>query len=170
MKSQLGSGCINIPERLKAPANLSLSVVGFMKKMYLAKKVKETKIPEGGNDNLEDGNNNRNEVEGLNNINPYSILISTKGSLAFIYACNDLDSVDNFNNNNLGSDSDNLKLLNENCEEITRNEEEDSFCGFEKFRFDAPEIKIGNFFFFFIFYVICLHFFFFFFICIFRRK
>jgi hypothetical protein len=96
----MGNKTYKIPERLEKPVDLSLSIIRLIKKIYDEEKIKS-----------------------IDNINPYSILVSTKGSLALI-----ISDEDNSKNNN------------------NKNDESSFSVGFEKTRFDAPEIKMGFFF------------------------
>jgi hypothetical protein len=96
----MGNKTYKIPERLEKPVELSLSIIRLIKKIYDEEKIKV-----------------------VDNINPYSILVSTKGSLAVI-----LSDEDNSENNN-----------------EKKNDESKFSEGFEKVRFDAPEIKMGFF-------------------------
>jgi hypothetical protein len=94
----MGNKTYRIPERLEKPVELSLSIIKLIKKIY-----------------------DEEKIESVDYINPYSILVSTKGSLAFAVL-----------------DEDNSKNNNEK-----KNDESKFSVGFEKVRFDAPEIKMG---------------------------
>jgi hypothetical protein len=94
----MGNKTYKIPERLEKPVELSLSIIRLIKKMYDEEKIKA-----------------------MDNINPYSILVSTKGSLAFV-------------------------VLDENNSDNKESNQNKISVGFEKVRFDAPEVKMGFFF------------------------
>jgi hypothetical protein len=102
----MGNKTYKIPERLEKPAELSLSIIRLIKKIYEEK--------------IEESCENYENIKAIENINPYSILVSTKGSLAFV-----VSDEDNSKNNDKKDDKNRISV------------------GFEKVRFDAPEVKMG---------------------------
>jgi hypothetical protein len=128
---------------LEKPANLSLSVAKLIKKVYEEKKrikevEKDNKENNSGEDNLED-------IEAINNINPYSILVSTKGDLAFIVSNINIDKKkDKRSKHGVNWDRDgDVDVDDEENDDENECNENNYLGGFEKIRYDAPEIKMG---------------------------
>jgi hypothetical protein len=111
-KTNMGNKTYKIPEKLEKPTELSLSIIRLIKKIYDEEKIK-----------MENEDENYENIKAMDNINPYSFLISIKGSLALVV------SDDDYSENNNKKENDESKFS----------------VGFEKVRFDAPEVKMGFF-------------------------
>jgi hypothetical protein len=135
-----------------------------MKRVYEERRLRRDKCNDVEGMEENEREDDYKNIKPLDNINPYCIFVSTKGALALaLVTCFDKESsnedndYENWKEKSKGEKEDEkVRVIKENSnnEEAEEAEEEDSLGGFEKVRYDAPELKLG---------LLIIHFFFFFF-------
>jgi hypothetical protein len=109
-----------------------------MRRVYEGRWLKRGRLSDIEQMEQNEGEDGYEKIKPLDSINPYCILVSTKGALALVTSFDEEIS-------NKGEDYENgseiVRLVKE--DESDDEEVEDSLGGFEKVRYDAPELKLG---------------------------